>query len=84
MTYETITTTRHVCTYLNPFSMVIPIIIMTFYNFILFCFALQDAEHQAQGRPEWRRIMRKRAKGHAVLRLKVKSSQVLLTFWDIC
>ena len=30
---------------------------------------LQDAEHQAQGRPEWRRITRKRAKGHTVLRL---------------
>ena len=30
---------------------------------------LQDAEHQAQGRPEWRRFTRKRAKGHTVLRL---------------
>ena len=28
---------------------------------------LKEAEHQAQGRPEWRRITRRRGKGHTVL-----------------
>ena len=28
---------------------------------------LKEAEHQAQGRPEWRRITRRRAKGHTIL-----------------
>ena len=28
---------------------------------------LKDAEHEAQGRPEWRRMTRRRAKGHSVL-----------------
>ena len=28
---------------------------------------LQEAEHQAQGRTEWRRMTRRRAKGHPVL-----------------
>ena len=28
---------------------------------------LKEAEHQAQGRPEWRRITRRRAKGHTAL-----------------
>ena len=28
---------------------------------------LKEAEHQAQGRPEWRRITRRRTKGHTVL-----------------
>ena len=35
---------------------------------------LKEAEHQAQGRPEWRRITRRRAKGHTVL-YAVKSSK---------
>ena len=29
---------------------------------------IQDAEHHVQGRPEWRRITCRRAKGHTVLR----------------
>ena len=29
---------------------------------------LKDAEHQAQVRPEWRRMTQRRAKGHSVLR----------------
>ena len=28
----------------------------------------QEAEHQAQGRTEWRRMTRRRVKGHPVLR----------------
>ena len=36
---------------------------------------LQEAEHQAQGRTEWRRITRRRAKGHPVLCIYVKVSQ---------
>ena len=37
---------------------------------------LQEAEHQAQGRTEWRRMTRRRAKGHPVLyALKSKVSQ---------
>ena len=37
---------------------------------------LWEAEHQAQGRPEWRRITRRRAKGHTVLCSYIKSRQV--------
>ena len=34
---------------------------------------LKEAEHQAQWRPEWRRIPSRRVKGHTVLCSKVKS-----------
>ena len=39
---------------------------------------LQDVEHQAQGRPEWRKVTRRRAKGHIKLSMPLSQSKVMV------